>query len=186
MKRSIPLASALLCILAFAGCGSMSPLKFDGGTPEFNPMSFFEGPVRSWGVIENGRGNPRKRFRVDVDGKREGEVLTVTQHFFYEGGRREQRVWHIRQAGPHRFEATANDVVGTSVGESHGNAFIWEYTLALHPGNPLLNVRMHHWMYLQGDGTMTNRVRVTKFGIPLSHITEHFQRGASEVSSIGP
>jgi hypothetical protein len=52
----------------------------------------------------------------------------------------------------HRYEATASDVVGTATGEAWGNAFRWEYTLALEPGNPLKNVHMKQWMYGQGDG----------------------------------
>ncbi|MEO8217252.1 MAG: DUF3833 family protein [Acidobacteriota bacterium] len=180
------LAAALSLLLTSAGCTSMAPQKFEGAVPAFDPISFFEGPVRSWGVIESRKGNPRSRFRTEVQGQWNGPSLTLTQHFFYEDGHKQDRVWQVRAAGPHRFEATANDVAGTAIGVAYGNTFFWEYTLALRPGNPLMNVRMHHWMYLQSDGTMTNRVRVTKLGITLARITEHFQRGEAVMPSIGP
>lgn len=86
----------------------------------------------------------------------------LTQHFFFEDGRTQQRTWRIHRIDEHRYEATANDVVGVGTGAAYGNAFRWEYTLAVRPGNPLFNVRMKHWMYLQADGTMINRVQVTK------------------------
>jgi hypothetical protein len=184
MTRPFLLPFVAVLVLA-AGCTSMTPNRFDAATPPFSPMAFFEGPVRSWGVIENRKGSPQSRFRTEVEGIRNGDTLTLTQHFFYEDGRTQQRVWQVRATGPHRFEATANDVAGIGLGEAYGNAFFWEYTLKLRPGNPLMNVQMHHWMYLQSDGTMTNRVRVTKLGITLSQITEHFQRGTSAMPSIG-
>ena len=146
---------------------------------------FVEGTVHSWGVLENRKGRPPRRFRTEVGGRLTGDSLTLTQHFFYEDGRTQQRVWQVRRTGDHRFEATANDVAGIGLGEAYGNAFFWEYTLELRPGNPLMNVRMHHWMYLQADGTVMNHVRVTKLGITLSQISEHFQRGTGDVPSIG-
>ncbi|HEV7485262.1 MAG TPA: DUF3833 family protein [Thermoanaerobaculia bacterium] len=185
MIRTLLLA-AVISVFA-VGCASMTPQKFDSATLKFDPMMFFEGPVHSWGVIENRKGSPQSRFRTEVEGRRTGDTLTLTQHFFYEDGRTQQRVWQVRRAGDHRFEATANDVSGPGpgLGEAYGNTFFWEYTLELRPGNPLMNVQMHHWMYLQADGTVMNRVRVTKFGITLSQISEHFQRGTGEVPSIG-
>jgi hypothetical protein len=184
MIRPLLLLAAAISIFA-SGCASMAPQQFDGATPKFDPVMFFEGPVHSWGVIENRKGSPQSRFRTEVEGRRTGDTLTLTQHFFYEDGRTQQRVWQVRRADEHRFEATANDVADTALGEAYGNTFFWEYALELRPGNPLMNVQMHHWMYLQADGTVMNRVRVTKFGITLSQISEHFQRGTGDVPSIG-
>ena len=56
-------------------------------------------------------------------------------------------------------------------------AFHWEYTVALHPGNPLGNVRLRQWMYLQADGqTMVNRASVSTFGVQVAQVTEFFRR----------
>ena len=77
----------------------------------------------------------------------------------------------------HRFEATANDVVGTASGEAYGNAFHWEYTVALKPGNPLFDVRLRQWMYLQADGrTVLNRGSVNSFGVEVAQVAESFRR----------
>ena len=79
-------------------------------------------------------GNPLKRFTTASVGRWEGEALALDQEFTYEGGQRQQRHWRIRRVDAHRFEATANDVVGIATGEAYGNAFRWEYTVALKPG----------------------------------------------------
>ena len=176
----------LLIVVFTAGCSSLQPRSFDGGRPQFEPERFFEGATHSWGVIENRSGNPRSRFRADMMGRRDGEYLVITQDFTFEDGHTQQRVWRLRRIGEHRYESTATDVVGVAAGEAFGNAFRWEYTLALRPGNPLANVRFHLWMYLQDDGqTMINRVTITKLGLIIGQTTEYFRRGPGNMASIG-
>lgn len=141
--------------------------------------------MRSWGVMEDRRGNPRSRFRTEMFGRREGDVTVVTQDFSFEDGRTQQRVWRIRRVDEHRYEATAPDVIGLAPGEAYGNTFHWEYTLAVNPRNRFTRVRMHHRMYLQADGTtMINRVVIKKFGLVIAQTTEHFHRGTAAVPSI--
>jgi hypothetical protein len=173
-----------LCFL-FNGCRSLAPESFAGGAPRFEPEKYFEGPTRSWGVMESRSGKPKSRFETEMMGRREGSDLVITQDFTFEDGRKQQRVWRLRRIDDHRYEATANDVVGVSVGQAFGNTFHWEYTLAVRPGNPLANVHLEHWMYLAADGdTMINRVLIRKLGVTLAETTEHFHRGTGPVPAI--
>ena len=106
----------------------------------------------------------------------EGDTLRLDQDFAYDDGHHQQRHWRIRRVDAHRFEATANDVVGTGTGEAYGDAFRWEYTVALKPGNPLFNVRLKQWMYLQPGGrTLLNRGTVRVLGVEAAQISEEFQ-----------
>ncbi len=92
---------------------------------------------------------------------------------------RQQRHWRIRRVDAHRYEATANDVVGTATGEAYGNAFRWEYTVALKPGNPLYNVRSEAVDVLAGGRPRrwsTGRA-VNKLGVEVAQVTEFFRRG---------
>jgi hypothetical protein len=186
-RRSALNAVVSVVVILVAGCSSLQPRHFDSGRPHFEPEKFFEGATRSWGVIENQSGNPRSRFRADMMGRRDGEFLVITQDFTFEDGHTQRRVWRLKREDEHRYEATANDVVGVANGEAFGNAFRWEYTLALRPGNPLANVRFHLWMYLQDDGeSMINRVTITKLGLVIGQTTEYFRRGTGSGASIGP
>jgi hypothetical protein len=163
----------------------MQPESFAGAEPRFEPEKFFEGPTRSWGVIESRSGRPKSRFRTEMMGRREANDLVITQDFTFEDGHKQQRVWRVRRIGDHRYNATANDVVGVSHGLAYGNTFHWEYTVALRPGNPLANVRFKLWMYLQADGeTMINKVTISKLGVILARTTEHFHRGTGPVPAI--
>ncbi len=175
MKLALRLLLAVA--LALTGCASLPPEHFADAKPTFDPMAYFSGHTRSWGVFENRAGEPSKRFTTDCHGHREGDVLVLDQTFTYEDGRTQQRHWHIRRVDAHRYEATANDVAGTGTGEAYGDAFHWEYTVALKQGNPLFNVRLKQWMYLQPDGfTVLNRGSVNAFGIEVAQIAESFQR----------
>ncbi len=182
-----PLAFAALSAVALlaAGCSALPPASFAAAAPRFEPEKYFEGPTRSWGVMEGRAGRPRSRFRTEMTGRREGDALVITQDFTFEDGRRQQRVWRLRRLDEHRYVATANDVVGDAPGEAYGNSFDWRYTLALRPGNPLANVHLEHWMYLAADGdTLLNRVVVRKLGLIGAETTEYFHRGSGPVLPI--
>jgi hypothetical protein len=181
-------ASILAAVpLLIAGCsGGLKPESFAGAEPRFDPYQFFDGPTRSWGMIESRSGQPKSRFRTEMMGRREGAEMVVTQDFTFEDGHKQQRVWHIHRIDDHHYDATANDGIGVSHGLAYGNTFHWEYTIG-RPGHPLTHLRYKLWMYLQADGeTMINRVRITKLGVTLAETTEHFHRGTGPVPPIGP
>jgi Protein of unknown function (DUF3833) len=176
--RPSPPSVLLFLVLGLFGCSPLEPSAFAGGEPHFEPEKFFAGRIHSWGVIENRSGDPGSRFTTEIEGRPDGDALVIEQHFAFDDGKRQERVWRLRRVGEHRYEATASDVVGTATGEAWGNAFRWEYTLATEPGNPLKNVGMKQWMYGVGDGsTMMNRVIVTKLGVVVAEVTEFFWRG---------
>ncbi len=175
--RALALLAALVL---FAGCSHLQPQDFARVAPRFDPVAFYTGHTQSWGVFEDRTGaHPSRWFTTDCLGHRENGELVLDQTFTYGDGSQQHRHWHIRRLDEHRYEATANDVVGTGHGEAYGNAFHWEYTVALKPGNPLFNVRLEQWMYLQADGrTMLNRGTVSKLGVTVAQITEEFRQSA--------
>jgi len=133
MSRRPRLAGALLLSLSLlsGGCaGGLRPESFAGAEPRFDPIRFFDGPSRSWGVLESRAGTPKSRFKTDLMGRREGEDLVIVQDFTFEDGHRQQRVWRVHRVDEHHYDATANDVAGVSHGLAYGNTFRWEYTVA--------------------------------------------------------
>lgn len=173
-----------LGLAALSGCASLKPSAFAGTTPSFDPVAWFTGPTRSWGVLENRAGEPKSRFHTLLTGRPDGDGIVLTQDFTFEDGHTQQRIWHLRRTGAHRYEATAADVIGPAIGEARGNAFHWSYTLQLKPGNPLSRVHMNDWMYLTSDDTIINRVVMSKLGITLLQTTEYFHRGHAPIASI--
>ncbi len=166
---------ALLLTLGLLGCNKATPLDgFRGTTPAMDPIRFFTGHVRSWGVLEDRSGEPTSTVTTDCLGKSNGDMLRMVQHLTSGQDAPTTRTWQMRRAGPNRYEATANDMVGTATGEASGRAFHWTWTLALSPGNDLKNVSMDQWWYLLDDGSMLNRTTVRKLGVILIEVSEHF------------
>ena len=185
MKQMLPLSilpSLLIACFWFANvpcakAGAMPPSAFADERPTFDPLKFYTGHTRSWGVFENTKGEPTERITTETWGRMVNGELRMEQDLYIGSKPRSHRSWRMRRIDAHHFEATANDVIGTVRGEAHGNAFFWSFTLALKPGNPLFNVRMTQHMYLQPDGnTMINRDTIRKFGIVVAGVTEEFRR----------
>ena len=173
MRRLAPFLLAILVSCA----PPLAPADFSDGQPRFRPEAFFAGHVSSWGVVEDGAGNPTQRFTTRSLGRTEGDELVIAQEIAFEGGETKQRVWRLRRLDGTRYTATVDDMVGIASGEAYGNVFRLEYTLALSPGNPLKNVDVTHWMYLDPGGTtMLNRIAFRKLGVVVAQATEHFRR----------
>ena len=171
------LSSIWFVTLPEAQAGALPVSAFADGRPAFDPLKFFTGHTRSWGVLENTKGQPTERITTETWGRMVKGELHMEQDLYIGNKPRTRRSWRMRRIDAHHFEATANDVVGTARGVASGNAFFWSFTLALKPGNPLFNVRMTQHMYLQPDGkTMINRDTIRKFGIVVAGVTEQFRR----------
>ena len=168
------LTAALLFLTA--GCSGMKPEDFEGREPRLLIEDYFAGDTRAWGLFEDRFGTLRREFVVDIAGTWDGETLTLVEDFAYADGETEQRIWTIRKLDDHRYEGTADDVIGKAEGLSYGNALNWRYTLALKVGDSVWNVRFDDWMFLQRDEVLVNRARVSKFGVEIGEVTIFFRK----------
>jgi Protein of unknown function (DUF3833) len=177
----VPISRFVICLTAMltAGC-TEKPIPADiTGGPAFNPIEFFNGHTRSWGVIESRSGAPTERIVTESVGVRDGDRLRLIQHLSFQDGTTQQRDWVMWHSGQDRFNATANDMVGTAEGEASGRIFHWQWVLARSPGNPLMNVTMQQWMYYMEDGSVTIRTTVSKLGFIVAEVTEQFTHPAN-------
>jgi len=169
--------AALALIAGMLGCSPALPVDgFRSTSPAFDPVQFFTGHVVSWGVLENRSGQPVGIVTTDCMGETDGDTLRMTQRLTIGQDAPVTRTWQMRRAGPNRYEATANDMVGTASGQASGRAFHWTWTLATSPGNSLKNVEMDQWWYLLDDGSMLNRTTIRKLGIVVYGVSEHFAK----------
>ena len=169
-------AAALLSACLATGCDRTiaEPVSL-GAEPAFDPVDFFAGHTHSWGVIETRSGDPTQRVITDSLGETDGpDRLRMVQHLSFQDGTTQQRDWVLWRQGPGRFDATANDMVGTARGEAEGRMFHWQWVLARSPGSPMSNVTMQQWMYRMDDGSVTIRTTVSKFGVIVAEVTEQF------------
>ena len=170
LRRFVP----LLLVGALSGCATLQPGDFGRSSTRFELDRYFDGHSRSWGVFENANGNPRRYFTCDNRGQRDkaGDVVLV-QHFQFNDGKKQVRIWHIHRIDSTHWEATANDMIGVAQGHGVGNALYWEYTITLDRKNPLATVHIRQWMY-QSEGTtdLMTRLVITKFGVKVSEVSE--------------
>lgn len=170
--RWLAVAAALLA----TGCGSMRIDDFANTTPRFLPEEYFVGETRAWGFFQDRFGTIRREFTVNIEGRLDGETLTLDEDFVYADGERDTRVWTIRRIGDGVYEGTAADVIGTARGRAVGRAMNWVYDFELPRGEGTLRVTMDDWMFLQDDEVMLNRTTVSKFGIKLGEVVIFFRK----------
>jgi hypothetical protein len=174
--RLLALSLVTAATLVLAGCAGVAPEDYAGTSPEFRLEEYFDGDVTAWGMFQSRSGEVKRRFTVDITGTVEGNRITLDERFTYADGETDRRVWEIERIDEHTYEGTAGDVVGTATGKRYGNAFNWQYTLALEVGDRTWNVQFDDWMYLQNDDTLVNTAEVTKFGFRVGTVTLFFRR----------
>lgn len=161
---------AIALFLPFAGCNSMQPEAFAHLEPRLELERYFLGKTRAFGLFHDRFGNLRRQFVVEIEGRIEDGVLVLDEHFRYDDGETDRRVWRIRRLDDHTYEGTADDVIGTARGRAFGNAMHWTYQVDLPFGDSRLRVTFNDWLYLMSDAVLLNRAEVSKFGIRFGEV----------------
>ena len=173
---------ALLTLLAgtavLTGCANPQVTDYAQERPLLELDRYFTGRVLAHGVFQKRNGAVARRFTVVMDCHWEGNQGVLDEAFTYSDGSTERRIWRLTKHADGRYTGTADDVVGTANGQTRGNAFRWNYTLALPVDGKVYNVDLDDWMYLIDDRVMLNRATMSKFGVRLGEITLSFTKRA--------
>ncbi len=169
------LLACTLCA-AVASCSTLKPTAFTNSTVKTDPVKFFIGKTKSYGVTEARNGKPASQITTETEGIVKDGVVYIEQDLYPGNGKKNHRTWQLKQIDEHHLEATANDIEGTARGELNGNYFTWTFRLKVNRGF-IKHVRMSQHMYLMPDGeTMIIRSVLRKFGIIVLEITEQFKK----------
>ena len=163
---------------SLSGCSSPQVADYAAETPRLDLPAYFNGIVDAWGIFTHRNGKVVKRFTVVMACDWKDGQGTLDEDFVYSDGTKEKRIWKLTDHGQGRFTGTAGDVIGTAVGQAKGNAFNWQYTLALPIDGSTVHVQMDDWMYLMNDRVMLNKASMSKLGVHLGDVTLSFQRRA--------
>jgi hypothetical protein len=137
---------------------------------------YFAGKTKGWGLFEDRFGNVRKQFCVDINGSWNGKELYLEEDFLYSNGETENRNWVIEKTDTYRYQGTAGDVVGVAFGECSGNTLCWQYDMKLNISGHLVSVHFTDRMYLQSDGVILSKARVSKLGLEIGVVTLTFMK----------
>jgi Protein of unknown function (DUF3833) len=136
---------------------------------------FLLGASSAVGMFEDRFGAVRRRMAITLDGRMDGATLVLDEHFTFDDGERERRVWRITPQGDAGYVATADDMIGVARGQATANGVAWSYRFSLRIGARRLKVRFHETFTLVSPDVMINRARVTKFGIQIGATTIVFK-----------
>jgi len=59
----------------------MKPEDFKGTEPAIKIEEYFNGKVKAWGILQNRSGKVTRKFKADMFGKFENNILTLEEDF---------------------------------------------------------------------------------------------------------
>ena len=183
MRRYVLSAfSIVLSIFVLTSCSSRSIDDLAGATPALSLEDFFEGETIAYGIFEDRFGTLRRKFKVNITGTVDGNVLTLDEDFLYADGEKAKRVWVITNQGRDAegrliYEGEAADVDGKASGRVVGNGLNWRYDIDLKTDDGTLSVHFDDWIYQMDEHVALNRAYVKKFGLEIGSVTLVFLRG---------
>jgi len=180
MTMNLRRRAALLVLAAaatvFAGCAAPRPADYAAERPVLSLREYFSGKVEAHGMFQDRTGKVVKRFTVTMDCSWRGDDGVLDEAFVFSDGTTQRRVWKLKALPDGRFSGTADDVIGSALGEQRGNAFQWRYTLRQPVGETTYDVQMDDWMYLVDGKVMLNRAEMSKFGLRVGEVTLAFTK----------
>jgi hypothetical protein len=165
-----------------SACAGPQVADYATQTPALDLRTYFNGKVDAWGVFTDRSGRVVKRFKVEMDCQWQGDEGVLDEAFTYADGTQQRRIWKLKALPEGRYEGRADDVVGMAAGEVRGNAFRWQYTLALPVDGTLWHVQFDDWMYLMDEQVMMNKAVMRKWGVTLGEVTLSFKRRLPNVA----
>ncbi|BBP46789.1 hypothetical protein THMIRHAS_21620 [Thiosulfatimonas sediminis] len=170
------LAVVFSAFAVLSGCSSVQIDEYSGQTPKLDIFDYFAGTTYAQGQFQDRSGKVLRRFTVQMLGTIEGKELVLDEHFLYDDGEKQRRVWRITDLGNGDYRGRADDVIGEAQGRSAGNALQWRYVLDLPYKDGTIAVNFNDWMWLQTEQTMFNRAVVSKFGFQVGEVTLFFHK----------
>ena len=176
MKRRLLLGSVAAATVGFSGCASQHIDAYQAEKPVLDLRSYFNGTLDAYGIFTDRSGQVVKRFTVVMQCSWIGDEGVLDEAFTYSDGSTQRRVWRVKKLSDGQYTGQADDVIGTALGTSRGNALNWRYTLALPVDDRVFEVQFDDWMYLMTPIVMLNKARMSKFGVYLGEVTLSFTR----------
>ena len=175
-RRLFALTLGTGAALALGGCASQKLETYAQEKPALDLRQYFNGTLDAHGVFTDYTGTVVKRFKVVMVCTWNGNEGVLDEDFTYSDGTTQKRIWRLSAGPDGSYTGRADDVVGIAQGRTQGNAFQWQYTLALPVDGKIYEVQMDDWMYLVDERVMLNKARMRKFGLPLGEVTLSFYK----------
>ena len=85
-------------LLAFlSGCGGQAVQHYKGMNPPLDLQTYFTGPIKAWGFVQDYSGKVTRRFDVEMVGTWNGDVGTLEEKFKYYDVETHERIWTLKK-----------------------------------------------------------------------------------------
>lgn len=151
-------------------CSNVSLSDYSKNVPKFKPDEFFNGHLTAHGVLKNRSGKVTRYFVATIEGHWENGQGELKEEFLFDDGERQYRTWKMTLDANNELIATANDVVGESLGKYAGNSFNLNYQLKVKYKDSDLVLKVNDWMWLIDQDTLLNESVLTKWGFKVGSV----------------
>ena len=176
MNQRLLLALTSCAAALLTACASPAPADYAAEKPLLDLKAYFNGDLTAHGMFTDRSGKVVRRFTVLMKCRWNGDDGVLDEAFSYSDGKTERRVWRIQRLPGGRYTGSADDVVGTALGQAAGNALQWNYTLRLPVDGSVYEVQFDDWMVLVDERVMLNKAVMSKFGVRLGEVTLSFRK----------
>lgn len=161
--------SLLLGSLALAACARV-PTSPEGPRDPITLDQAFSGKSIGAGVFRVDLTGAERRFKANLDGRLDGDRLTVVEDFFYDDGEQNRLTWVFDRAGPGRWTGRREDTVGMADVVEAENEIRLSYLADFRSGDDVTRLGFEDVIYFDPDGRVINDAIVTRFGIPIGRV----------------
>ena len=164
-RRSAILGTAA----ALAGCARV-PTPPPGPRAPITLDRAFGGRAVGAGVFRVALTGTERRFNARLDGRLEGDRLTVVEDFFYDDGEQNRLTWVFDRTGPGRWTGRREDTVGPAEVIETGTKMRLSYVVDFRAGDSVTRLGFEDVIYFAPDGRVINDAIVTRWGVPVGRV----------------
>jgi hypothetical protein len=171
---SIKRRSLLLGTFALAACARV-PASPEEPLEPITLDQAFSGRAIGSGVFRVDLTGAERRFTARLDGRLDGDRLTVVEDFFYDDGEQNRLTWVFDRVGTGRWTGRREDTVGTADVVEAGNEIRLSYLADFRSEGEITRLGFEDVIYFGPDGRVINDAIVTRFGIPVGRVRFEMQ-----------
>lgn len=160
----------LYLTITLGACSAPDLRQYANNTPAFSPTDFFDGQLTAHGVIKNRSGDVTRYFTATIDASWNKGVGTLAERFEFDDGEVQFRTWTLTPTESGKYNATAEDVVGTGRAQTSGNAMQLDYVLEIDYRGKKININIEDWMWRIDEKTVINHSIMRKWGFRVGSI----------------
>jgi hypothetical protein len=161
--------AALAGPIALAACSRL-PASPEGALPPITLDQAFAGRAVGAGVFRVDLTGDERRFRARLDGRLEGDRLTVVEDFIYDDGEENRLTWVFDRAGPGRWTGQREDTVGVAEVVETGTEIRLSYTADFQSEGEVTRLGFEDVIYFGAQGRVINDAVVTRWGLPVARV----------------